>query len=327
VSLLGDARVSQQHLELLLGTYQPIIESVSLTEFPETAEEESEVNEKLAIRRYGEAIMQKYGPIFDLVDTSSKSEFTPKDLKELFEAVIDWLAVNDDPIWNRWKITTPRITHIMTDPMAKKVKVGALRENASPLEAKMLIAHETLVHALKSKNGYNKKDKKLAVGLAENEETEEGLGILAEEAISGTLPYKAYDRYVDIALALGTVDGVQRSRSNLFKISYARQLIRAQLRGDSEESLSTLPRQVLVHIDRIYRGGLGDNLGTRQAIFTKDVAYYAGYKKMSRYITDQMAQGKSPEEIFAYLSQGKFDPTNPDHVAYLNKVNNKKSLK
>ncbi len=98
------------------------------------------------------------------------------------------------------------------------------------------------------------------------------------------------------------------------KSSYARQLVRLQLQGADEAAISSLAPRVWGHIDRIYRGSRGDNLGTKQAIFTKDIAYYVGYKQMAEYITNQLKNGRSATEVFNYLSQAKFDPNNPQHV-------------
>ena len=124
---------------------------------------------------------------------------------------------------------------------------------------------------------------------------------------------------MDIALALGTIDGVQISRKELFKISLARQTVRAQIKGTFEETqLPSMEKRVWTHIDRIYRGGTGDANGVKQAIFTKDIAYYVGYKKMAEYITAKLASGDSVETIFNFLSQGKFDTNNDKHLEKLN---------
>jgi hypothetical protein len=139
-------------------------------------------------------------------------------------------------------------------------------------EARGLLAHELLVHGLRGKNGYQTGDKKLGSGLPEYLDAEEGLGVLYEAAINVRLPDKVYDRYVDIALALGSVDGVQKPRQRLFDISYARQSLRAHT-PDSQQPDHALVSKVWAHVDRIYRGGRGDEFGTRQAIFTKDIAY------------------------------------------------------
>lgn len=313
--LLGRPGVSQKPLLFLIDTYKPIIESLS-TEDKASELDADEEREKLAVEKYGEAIRNKYQPLFDLVDNADKDEFTAEDLKSLFSEALKWLVENDDQQWDEWVVETKDGTSLSVNPTKRKIKVASRREPASLEETRGLIAHELLVHGLRSKNGYKTGDKRLAIGLPGYLNSEEGLGVLSEAAINGELPDKVYDRYLDIALALGTIDGVQLTRHELFQISYASHQIRAELRGDDTDP-SILAPEVWSHIDRIYRGGPGDNLGTRQAVFTKDVAYYVGYKEMAGYITKQLDNGKTPEEIFDYLSQAKFDPLNPKHLERL----------
>ncbi len=315
--LQGQEGVSQQHVSFLLDIYEPM-----LVDDQDTATDEYAVEqEKEAIQEYGEAMHAKYKLLFDLVDESEKTEFTATDLQELFGTGLEWLKENDDTDWSDWAVAETDGKSLSVDASNRKIKIASRRESATAQDTRGLIAHELLVHALRGKNGYKTGDKKLATGLAGYLEAEEGLGILAEEAVNGELPEKAYDRYVDIALALGSIDDVQRTRKEVFDISFARQLVRGQVKGTLDEAdVPSLERKVWGHVDRIYRGGRGDNLGTRQAIFTKDIAYYVGYKQMAEYISGQLASGKTASEVFEYLSQAKIDPNNPQHVELLAKA-------
>ena len=314
LSLRGVEGISQSHLSFLLETYEPFVidEKNDFTYV-------SEINhEKQAIHEYGQAMLSEYKPIFDTIDQSGKTEFSYRDLKEIFQSTLDWLIENDDDSWSTWSVVETDGSALSVDATSRLIKIASRREPASLRDTRGLIAHELLVHALRGKNAYKSGKKELATGLAGYLNAEEGLGILAEEAVNGELPEKAYDRYVDIALALGTVDGVQRSRKDVYMISFSRQLLRGQAKGTlTETDVSSLEIRVWGHVDRIYRGGLGDDMGLRQAIFTKDIAYYVGYKHMAEYISDQIASGKTASEIFSYLSQGKFDPTNLQHVEIL----------
>lgn len=318
VGLEGKVGISQQPLQFLIDTYGPIVESYS-AEAEQQETKTNEEREKQAIRQYGEVMKDKYQLLFDLVDNANKDEFSADDLQSLFNESLEWLKKNDDPEWGEWAVELKDGTSLSVNAATRKIKIANRRESASVKDTRGLIAHELLVHGLRAMNGYKTGDKKLATGLSGYLDSEEGLGILAEAAINGELPDKAYDRYVDIAFALGHIDGVQRTRQELFEISYARQQIRAELRGDNTSIDSLVPR-VWSHIDRIFRGSPGDTLGTRQAIFTKDIAYYVGYKQMARYITQQLDNGKSAKDVFTYISQAKFDPTNPKHVERLVKA-------
>lgn len=318
LNLRGNEYVSQKHVNFLIETYKSILIENAYNKTSENSLEKEK--EKEAIHKYGEVILSNYKPLFDLINESKNSEFNSRDLRDIFNKALDWLKENDDKDWGEWEVIDTDGTSLSVDASIRKIKIASNREPVNAKDARGLIAHELLVHALRGKNGYKTGDKKVATGLPGYLDAEEGLGILAEEAVNGELSEKAYDRYVDIALALGSIDSVQKTRQELFQISFARQLIREQLKGTvSEDNISSLERKVWVHIDRIYRGGRGDNSGTKQAIFTKDIAYYAGYKKMAEYISNQLASGKTANEVFDYLSQGKFDPYNTQHIERLSK--------
>lgn len=306
--------VSKDPLQFLLNTYREILQSAG-----ESIEEETSTEiQKQAIREYGEALIERYKPLFELIDTSEKTEYAPTDIAELFNNALEWLKANDGEDWESWAIVFNDSTMLSVDAIGRKIKIASRRESASPKDVRALLAHELLVHALRGKNGYKAGDDRLATGLPGYLDAEEGLGILVEEAVNGELPEKAVDRYLDIALALGTINGKQLTRQELFKISYARHLVREQSKGAlSQDEITKLQKKVWGHIDRIYRGGKGSSKDTRQSIFSKDIAYYVGYKQMAGYITEQLALGKSASEVLDYLSQGKFDPTNADHVQFL----------
>ena len=315
LDLRGNEDISQTHLSILLEAYGPML----ATRADSQVDIIDSLHEREAIHEYGKAILAKYKPIFDLVEESGKTEFSAKELHTLFEKALDWLKKNDDPDWKDWSIGEAKGNFIFVKADNMTINIPPHREAASAQEARGVLAHELLVHALRGKNGYKTGDKELATGVAGYLSAEEGLGILSEEAINGELPEKAYDRYVDIALALGSVDGVQKTRQEVFEISFARQIVRGQKNGTLRDTdISVLERKVWGHVDRIYRGSPGDNTNAKQGIFTKDIAYYVGYKLMAQYITEQMTLGKSASEIFEYLSQAKIEKTNKEHVARLN---------
>ncbi|HEY1645860.1 MAG TPA: hypothetical protein VGF75_05830 [Candidatus Saccharimonadales bacterium] len=306
--------ISQEPLQFLLDIYEPIV-----SDYVETETQDTQADNKLerqAVSKYGEAIRAKYQPLFDLVDEDGKDEFSPKDLGQLFNKALDWLKGNDDPEWGKWSVKSIDADKLVVIASDREIQIGIKRETASAMDAKRLIAHELLVHALRAKNGYKTGDSELATGLPDSFNVGEGLGKLSEIAITGEFPDAAPDNYIYVALALGVMDGVQRNRRELFQIGYARKLIRAQLKGDDID-LDSIAKSSWRRVDRIYRGGPGDNIGTRQAVFTKDIDYYVGYKQMAAYINRQLNEGKSAEELFTYLSQGNFDPNNQQHLERL----------
>ena len=85
----------------------------------------------------------------------------------------------------------------------------------------------------------------------------------------------------------------------------------------NKKTVEDIEKEVYAHVNRIYRGSLGDeSIG----IFTKDISYHKGFVEMGRYMQAQIDNGKSIEEVLDFLLTGKFDPTNMQHIAHMNKI-------
>ncbi len=317
--LINNKNISQKAIKLLIDTYSPIVETGLRNHghFTDATIPDHAIH---AIRHYGRYMQRRYRPIFDLVDLSNKVSFSASDLKELFDSALNWMIKNDDPDWKTWQVVMSRNSSVSVSVRKKQILIGVKRSPATAREAKGLLAHELLVHAMRGKNGYKTGNRMLATGLPGYLHSEEGLGVLHEMAVNDILPPKAKDRYLDIALALGTIDGVERSRKQLYRTSYARQLIRAQALDYDPVIIKSLKHTVWSHIDRIYRGGTGFGRANQQAIFTKDIAYFEGFMEMSDYIANRIYKGDLPEAIFQYLSSAKFDPNNQRHLMTLNAI-------
>ena len=72
--LQGQEGISQQHVNYLLDVYKPMLTENTDVETDESAVEK----EKEAIHEYGEPMLAKYKPLFDLVDETGKTEFTAR---------------------------------------------------------------------------------------------------------------------------------------------------------------------------------------------------------------------------------------------------------
>ncbi|MEP6710434.1 MAG: tyrosine/phenylalanine carboxypeptidase domain-containing protein [Candidatus Saccharibacteria bacterium] len=195
------------------------------------------------------------------------------------------------------------------------------RASVQPQQLKALFSHEVLVHGLRGVNG-QKVSKELGTGLPGYLDAEEGFGVFVEFAISGQISEKNIDRYVDVAYALGQIDGKEHTRQELLDHAMHRALERNN-QAEIKKSKEDLEKEVYAHVNRIYRGSLGnEHIG----IFTQDISYHKGFIDMAHYVNDQIDQGKTVEEIFTFLSSGKFDPTNPKHLAYIDEVSQQSSV-
>ena len=313
--LRGDERVTVGLLDYVLDAIRPfVVEKDGVV--PAKVEQKKDTDN---LEIFANAVRKKFQPLLDIVELSDVDLYNPEELVVLFGESIVWMTENNDESWADWRVELVVDTSsVSVDSEGKVFRVGQKRQNASKQEAIELLFHELMIHALRANNGYRSGDKMMARGLPENADAEEGLAKIVGELISRNEPSTESDSFFGIALALGTVDKVQRSRRHVTEVSLARRLINDQLTGSNtmwadnfQENLSR-SRKV---VDRIYRGGPGDDESTQQAIFTKDIAYFVGYAKMRKYICEQIESGVDPIVLFEYLTSGKFDPTNPRHVS------------
>jgi hypothetical protein len=163
----------------------------------------------------------------------------------------------------------------------------------------------------------------MAKGLPGYLDFEEGLGVFFEYLATGLVPDKTMDRYVDIALATGAINGLTLSRDELIKIGISREAARASARHQPEQDEAKMRKSVVAHVNRLFRGGSGrpvlDQNGAiiAQPVFNKDLVYYEGFVKVRDFVTRQLSAGISASELLDYLLSGKFDATSPEHTAYL----------
>lgn len=178
----------------------------------------------------------------------------------------------------------------------------------SPESMKGLFSHEVLVHALRAVND-DRAGGEFETGLPGYLDADEGLGIFVEYAATGKVPDKIIDRYVDIAYALGMIDGVQHTRQVLLNIAGERAIRRNEL-SDQQKTPEEIETSLYSHVNRIYRGSRGDE---HIGIYTKDIVYYVGFMKIGDFIASELEPGKPIDEIMRYLLSGRFDPSMDSH--------------
>jgi hypothetical protein len=304
--------VDQQKLHFVLTEYNQITHSRADVVHDET-DIRNEAHYRRAVKELQGIINKRYGSVMDLVDTT-KDAYTQQELTGLFEKALKILAETDDDAWSQWRVTHPKSgTAVMVDGKEHEIRVPAGRSAVDPTEAKKLLAHEIFTHALRAKNGEKHENPRMLKGFPNFLDGEEGLAILMGAAGSdGKVSDRTHDRYIDIAMAMGLIGEHPKQRHELFELAYARQYVRMQARGETIDE-DKLRKQTSVYVDRIYRGSPGDTIGSRQAVYTADIYYYR-YKDIANYIAEQLEVGHTMDDIFDYLMQGKFDPTNPMHT-------------
>lgn len=276
---------------------------------------EAETPFRDAAEKVGEFLDSKYASVFEALDIDSLSSepIGPGDIANKFEAAIAVLAQEHDADWAKWTVErNDEKDSLSVVAGSKKILVGMRRANVQPQQLKALFAHEVLVHGLRGVNG-QKTSKELGNGLPGYLDAEEGFGVFVEYAISGKISEKNVDRYVDIAYALGQIDGTQHTRQELIDHAMKRATERNE-KAEQKKTQDDLLKEVYAHVNRIYRGSLGNE---HVGVFTKDISYHKGFIEMARYIQEQLDNGNTIDDIMDFLSSGKFDPTNRRHLSYL----------
>lgn len=264
-------------------------------------------------RLVGEYMQTKYNDVYEALGLSdAPEEIPPSILAERFEAGLRALQTKD-PAWNDWAIELVEDSGSLgVNKSDKKVLIGARHAHIHPQQLKALFTHEVPVHGLRAVNG-EKHHKLLKSGLPGYTNSEEGLGIFMEYAVTGVLPERNIDRYLDIAYALGQIDGKQHTRAELLELAMARAIRRNEF-SPSPLSLEDIEKEVYSHVNRIYRGSQGNEY---VGIFTRDIAYHVGFMSIGAYITKQLESGTSFEALMEFILLGKFDPTNEAHVEFV----------
>ena len=293
-------------LDKVLAVYETTVLDHSM--FRPEVEVDKYADAALEVREF---VDEHYADIVETIFTE-ESVNTPEVIADKFTRALTKLA-EMDPTWEQWTVeVVPDKDALSVMGGDKKILVGANRRIPTGGELKGLFAHEVLVHAQRAVNG-SKKSYELSSGLPGYLDIEEGLGTFFEYAVTGVVPQKNIDRYTDIALALGVVTE-QMPRNAMLSFVYAREVVRLQALGNEVDE-GNIQKKVAAHVNRIYRGTTGDDDAI--GVFTKDIVYYKGFQEAADYITEQLRAGRGIDTVLSYLLQGKFNPFDERHVAYL----------
>ena len=263
---------------------------------------------------------EKYASTYEAMAINvHQSVFTPEDIAVTFERGLIQLRTMDVG-WDAWKVSRKENKDVLSAAQeSKSINVGMKRADATGEQVVGLFAHEVLRHALSALNG-ERLSAKLAKGLPDYLDFEEGMAVLYEYAMTGKLKDELIDRYTDIGIALGYENNGRRvPRSALLEYALAREELRNETRADYEKlPPETIQKKIYAHINRIYRGTPGND--NASGVFTKDAAYLTGFLAAGAYVESELENGKTIDEVIEYTSLGKFDPTNPEHAAYVAEV-------
>jgi len=193
----------------------------------------------------------------------------------------------------------------------------ALRKRVlTKVSLQALLMHEVGVHVVRRENGDASPLALLGVGLDDYLRAEEGIATLAEQLITGTSQYSGEVGYFSVGAAMGTL-GNALPFPELYTVLnayYILSIADKQLETDGFYELEELRMTATEHAwnraVRVYRGSTGNTAG---AVYTRDIIYLEGSKRMWRLLDSEAVI--QPEWLV-----GKYDPTNLHHVAALKEL-------
>jgi hypothetical protein len=179
-----------------------------------------------------------------------------------------------------------------------------------------IIAHEVGTHIVRRENGAKSPLALLGVGLAGYLRAEEGIATYVEQIRLGTSDFSGGLGYLAVSWAMG-LDGTPRTFRMLydllvpyFIVSALRRAILHHETPDVHFVCDLAKRQAWARCVRTFRGTSGDTPG---ACYTKDIVYREGNIAIWELLQ------KDPTWV-KHFSLGKYDPTDPEHVAILKDV-------
>jgi len=299
--------------QALLKEYLTWLDSKRLSDTRASSEEYENESIKNLLVDISDYLHEHYREAIDVFsDENLPEKNTIVEAMEKIETALEKLKVIE-PGFSSWKVKIISNKDVISvNPKTKTLQLGKNRAAMTNSELKGLFCHELLVHALRSINGA-KIDENLAFGLPNYLDTEEGLGTLFEYAVTKQMPEKNADRYIDIAIALGTLGEAKVPRPELMQYVVMRETLRSQT--DLNYSQNEVEAKARAHVNRIYRGtpGTEDAVG----VFTKDIVYQEGFDTICSYLLGQRKNGVSIDEIIDFVMIGKFNPTSEKEVAYV----------
>lgn len=297
--------IDEAFAEKVIGAYRSLVSSRATPLRP------LEERYNLLLDEIRHKLQQKYADCLEVFEPYAPNfPLRPREVATIFRSALRELKTADSS-WNNWEVVTDRSAKLSVNVIKEQITVGSKRAPLMASEAKGLFVHEVLVHAKRALNG-GRHCHELTIGLPDYLAAEEGLGVLFESAIHGSVPSKVKDRYIDIALALGSWNRRPLHRNELYSFCYARAVLRSVATGEYLD-LEELDKTMWEHVNRIYRGSLGNKY---IAVFTKDVTYYKGFIKMANYLQKSAKRGQLTQGL-EYVFYGKFDPTNKSHRQFV----------
>lgn len=279
----------------------------------ETGEaEERELLSPVEIQRLHDFIDAKYTEVLGVVPDTADDVYYDA---EQCGAIINDALVAGGLAEKGWKCVIDAMKSNPATNGSKKTIALPANTRRNSAELKRLIIHEQEVHARRAQNGKESGFRPLQTGTSDYADVEEGLGVLMECVVAGTLDNpsfdRARDRYITAGLALG-IDGTERDARQVYETVWRLIAVRGAVDGDISEAVIVAAKdKAYSHIENAYRG---TPFSMRGVIYTKLKVYYEGLAKNTEYFRNNL---QTLESAINSAMIGKYNHTSDDEAALI----------
>lgn len=233
--------------------------------------------------------------------------------EEVYELFLQYVAQAELPGWEVVIDTTGNKRIFSVGPTSQRIYIPdtkfltTRKKRLTRIGVEAIAAHEIGVHAKRVANGKQSSLQLLSYGLYDYLRGEEGAATYLQQTVEGADEFYGFDRYLAIMLATG-VDGLPRAFREVFEgMRYYYLLAEKAGTSCTQSVFDHATNTAFLVTQRVFRGTTGMEPGV---VYTRDLAYLEGNIGMWQLLTDQ-------PEMLQYLTLGKYDMLNPEHVSAL----------
>ena len=234
---------------------------------------------------------------------NEQEEFDPYELQKIFTDIIEEEFNNDSKGYagaaEGWTVSVEKATSVNVKSSEKRIVIPYNGMMRSRKKVENLVVHEIGVHMLRSITGGETDMLPLRSGLSDYYDTEEGLGVVMEQALSGKFAERGVDHYITAGLAHFD----NKDFHEAFEIKW-----RLSLLGSVDDGSEVSDGQIVKAKKTAFTQTLRSFRGTNDMPLFKDLSYYNGSVEVWRYLESV----KGDDFLLSLLLAGKVN-TSADH--------------
>ena len=204
---------------------------------------------------------------------NEQEEFDPYELQKIFTDIIEeeFNGLNDPKGYagaaEGWTVSVEKATSVNVKSSEKRIVIPDNGMMRSRKKVENLVVHEIGVHMLRSITGGETDMLPLRSGLRDYYDTEEGLGVVMEQALSGKFAERGVDHYITAGLAHFD----NKDFREAFEIKW-----RLSLLGSVDDGSEVSDGQIVKAKKTAFTQTLRSFRGTNDMPLFKDLSYYIG---------------------------------------------------